>query len=58
MSTNSSKISRGRVVQARAWGKEQTMDTEEKDTVIPMDLTADELHQVLDIVMESKTAEA
>ena len=46
MSTNSLKVSRGRVMQARAWEQEQVMDTEKKDTVIPMDLTADEPHQV------------
>ena len=57
MSTNSSKVSRGRVIQVRAWEQEQVVDTEKKDIVVPMDLTADELHQVLDVVIESTAAE-
>ena len=58
MSTNSSKVSRGRVIQVRAWEQEQVVDTEKKDIMVPMDLTADELHQVLDVVIESTGAEA
>jgi len=34
------------------------VDTEKKDIMVPMDLTADELHQVLDVVIESTAAEA